>query len=112
MTWGLPARNKARAYLCKEDRGLSPASESAGNTGTVPSERVPERDGTVPVLQDMELYMLFQKGIAQVDLETHAITLLAESPVPIGPGGDYLDGRIYFGSGSHMYSYAVSTSAN
>lgn len=53
------------------------------------------------------LYMLFRKGVAQVDLTTHAITLLAESPVPIGPGGDYLDGRIYFGSGSHLYSYAV-----
>jgi len=53
------------------------------------------------------LYMLFVKGIAQVDLTTHAITMLAESPVPIGPGGDILDGRIYFGSGSHVYSYQV-----
>jgi hypothetical protein len=53
------------------------------------------------------LYMLFVKGVAQVDLTTHAVTMLAESPVPIGPGGDYLDGRIYFGSGSHVYSYQV-----
>ncbi|MBX3177386.1 MAG: hypothetical protein KF886_08505 [Candidatus Hydrogenedentes bacterium] len=53
------------------------------------------------------LYMLFRKGIARVDLNTHAITLLSESPVPIGPGGAFLDGRIYFGSGSHLYSYAV-----
>jgi hypothetical protein len=53
------------------------------------------------------LYMLFRKGIARVDLETHAITLLAESPVPIGPGGAYLDGRIYFGSESHVYSYGA-----
>jgi hypothetical protein len=29
--------------------------------------------------------------------------------VPIGPGGDVLDGRIYFGSGSHMYSWKVAT---
>ena len=50
---------------------------------------------------------LFKIGIAEVNLETHAITLLAESPVNIGPGGDYLDGRIYFGSGSHMYSWEV-----
>lgn len=56
---------------------------------------------------DGALYMLFRKGVAQVNLETHAITMLAESPVPIGPGGDYHDGRIYFGSGSHLYSYAV-----
>ncbi|MFP4501272.1 MAG: hypothetical protein ACLFTT_09770 [Candidatus Hydrogenedentota bacterium] len=52
-----------------------------------------------------DLYMLFQKGVAQVDLENHEITMLAESPVSIGPGGTYLDGRIYFGSGSHLYSY-------
>jgi len=54
-----------------------------------------------------DLYMLFVKGVAQVDLKTHGITLLAKSPVPIGPGGDILDGRIYFGSGSHVYSYQV-----
>jgi len=54
-----------------------------------------------------ELFILFMKGIAQVDLSTFEIRLLAESPVPIGPGGDYLDGRIYFGSGSHLYSYKV-----
>lgn len=53
------------------------------------------------------LYMLFIKGIARVDLATHAITMLAESPVPIGPGGDFLEGRIYFGSGSHLYSFQV-----
>jgi hypothetical protein len=53
------------------------------------------------------VYMLFVKGIATVDPETFAITLLAQSPVPIVPGGDYLDGRIYFGSGSHVYSWKV-----
>ncbi len=53
------------------------------------------------------LYMLFVKGIARVDLETHAISMIAESPVRIGPGGDYYDGRIYFGSGSHLYSYEI-----
>jgi len=35
------------------------------------------------------------------------ITMLAKSPVPIGPGGDYYKGRIYFASGSHLYSYTV-----
>ncbi len=54
---------------------------------------------------DGALYMLFHKGIARVDLTTHAITMLAESPVTIEPGGDLLDGRIYFGSGSHLYSW-------
>ncbi|HNT34766.1 MAG TPA: hypothetical protein PKH07_07195, partial [bacterium] len=56
---------------------------------------------------DGSLYMLFVKGVAQVDLNTYAITLLAESPVPIHAGGDILDGRIYFSSGSHLYSYEV-----
>lgn len=53
------------------------------------------------------IYILFVKGIGRIDPQTHAITLLAKSPVPIGPGGDILKGRIYFGSGSHVYSYAV-----
>ena len=52
--------------------------------------------------------MLFVQGVAQVDTATHAITMLARSPVPIGPGGDYLDGRIYFSSGSHVYSYTLA----
>jgi hypothetical protein len=56
---------------------------------------------------DETIYMLFSKGIARVDAGTFAITMLAESPVPIGPGGDILEGRIYFGSGSHLYSYGV-----
>jgi len=75
-------------------RGLSQASESPSETGLSP-------------VSAPTLYMLFVKGVARVDLATHGITMLAESPVPIGPGGDLLDGRIYFGSGSHVYSYEV-----
>jgi hypothetical protein len=52
-------------------------------------------------------FILFVRGIARIDPESHAVSLLASSPVPIGPGGDYLNGRIYFGSGSHVYSWAV-----
>ena len=52
-----------------------------------------------------DLYMLFQKGIVKVNRADHSLTLVAESPVLIGPGGDYLKGRIYFGSGSHVYSW-------
>ena len=54
---------------------------------------------------DGTLYMLFVKGIAKVDVATYQVTMLAESPVPISPGGDMLNGRIYFGSGSHLYSW-------
>lgn len=56
---------------------------------------------------DGVLYMLFAKGIAQVNLNTHEITMLAESPVPVQAGGDVLDGRLYFASGSHLYSYEL-----
>ena len=51
--------------------------------------------------------MLLVKGIAEIDPSTYEIKLLAESPVPIGPGGDLLDGHIYFASGSHVYSYQL-----
>ncbi|MCF6286971.1 MAG: hypothetical protein L3K26_17555 [Candidatus Hydrogenedentes bacterium] len=61
---------------------------------------------------DGALFMLFRKGVARVDLSTHAITMIAESPVSIGPGGAYHDGRIYFGSGSHLYSFDVSAKSN
>ncbi|MFA6562236.1 MAG: hypothetical protein WCV00_10055 [Verrucomicrobiia bacterium] len=53
------------------------------------------------------IYILFTKGIAKLDATTFAITMLAASPVPIACGGDYLGGRIYFASGSHVYSWAT-----
>jgi len=55
-----------------------------------------------------DIYVLFLKGIARIEPKTFAIKMLAESPVPILYGGDYLDGRIYFASGSHLYSYEVN----
>jgi len=53
------------------------------------------------------VYILFYKGIARVEPKTHEITWLADSPVPITAGGDFFDGKIYFASGSHIYSYKV-----
>ncbi|MBI3987150.1 MAG: hypothetical protein HY343_09530 [Lentisphaerae bacterium] len=50
------------------------------------------------------IYVLFKKYIARVEPATFALVPVAESPVPIAFGGDFLDGRIYFGSGSHLYS--------
>ncbi len=85
-----------REVVCEEDTavGFGPTNSQQG-----PRVFVLSPDG--------KLYMLFVKGVARVDLATHAITMLAESPVSIGPGGDFLEGRIYFGSGSHVYSYEV-----
>ncbi len=76
-------------------------SATLGSTNSQQGPRIFVRDpkGTV--------YMLFRKGIARVEPDTFKITMLAESPVSIGPGGDYHEGRIYFGSGSHVYSYKV-----
>jgi hypothetical protein len=51
--------------------------------------------------------VLFVKGIARIEPKSYAITMLAESPVPVSAGGDYLDGRIYFAGGSHLYSYEI-----
>jgi hypothetical protein len=56
---------------------------------------------------DGAIYLLLIKGIAKLDQRTFAITMLAPSPVPIHAGGDYLEGRSYVASGSHMYSWAV-----
>jgi len=56
---------------------------------------------------DGTIYLLLVKGIAKLNPRTLEIKLVAPSPVPIGPGGDWLEGRIYFGSGSHMYSWKV-----
>ena len=56
---------------------------------------------------DGRIFMLFRKGVAAVDLESYEISYVAQSPVGVAAGGDYLEGRIYFGSGSHLYSYEV-----
>ncbi len=57
---------------------------------------------------DGTIYILFVKGIARLDQTTRQITMVAESPVKVALGGDYLDGSIYFGSGSHIYSYKLN----
>jgi outer membrane protein assembly factor BamB len=54
------------------------------------------------------VYVLYMKGIARIDPKNHAMTWLADSPVPITAGGVYQNGRIYFAGGdSHIYSYRV-----
>ena len=56
---------------------------------------------------DGELYMLFRKGVVHVNKNNYELLLIGESPVSIGPGGDAIDGTIYFGSGSHLYSFRI-----
>jgi hypothetical protein len=126
IDWRQAAFPAAQSYtdLCPGPRGLvygvvdlrrffvfDPAKKSIvhqedtyAKFGYTNSQQGPRVFVTAP---DGKIYMLFVQGIAIVDPETFAVTLLAKSPVPIAAGGDILDGRIYFSSGSHVYSYAV-----
>ena len=54
-----------------------------------------------------EVYALFVRAIARIEPQNWRIKLLAKSPVSLGAGGDYLDGRIWFASGSHLCSYRL-----
>ncbi|MDY0169395.1 MAG: hypothetical protein RBS80_22820 [Thermoguttaceae bacterium] len=81
---------------------------TAADFGTTNSQQGPRVFVQSP---EGDVYILFVRGIASLNQETFAITMLATSPVPIGPGGDYLNGRIYFGSGSRLYSFTVPESA-
>ncbi|MBI3947921.1 MAG: hypothetical protein HY321_18535 [Armatimonadetes bacterium] len=56
---------------------------------------------------DKTVYVLLAKGIVRVEPGTFRATMVAPSPVPIATGGDILDGRIYFASTSHLYSYRL-----
>jgi hypothetical protein len=58
---------------------------------------------------DGTIYVLFQKTIARIDQATHRLVKVVEPPVPPQAGGDFLDGRIYFGSGSHLYSVGIAS---
>ncbi|MCC7494554.1 MAG: hypothetical protein IT204_19505 [Fimbriimonadaceae bacterium] len=51
------------------------------------------------------LYMLFAKGIAAVDPATHEPRLVAPAAVAPTFGGDWLNGRVYYANGSHLYSW-------
>ncbi len=77
-------------------------SESFGRTAGSQSPRIfvfgPKR----------EIYLLFVKGIVKVEPVSYKMSMVAESPVPVEVGGDYLDGRIYFVSGSHLCSYKLN----
>lgn len=56
---------------------------------------------------DRTIYVLFRNSIARIDPTTFRLAMLVESHIPIEYGGDILDGNIYFGSGSHLYSYTL-----
>jgi hypothetical protein len=58
---------------------------------------------------DGVIYVLLEGGIARIDTSPYRISMVEDSPVRISAGGDILDGRIYFASGSHLHSWDITT---
>ena len=56
---------------------------------------------------DGRIFLLLNSGIAEVDPQTCEVSMLARSPERIGTGGAFLDGRVYFGTGTNLMSWQV-----
>ena len=56
---------------------------------------------------DGQIFGLLAGAIYRIDPDTLTPTIVVQPPVPITAGMAILDGRIYFGSGSHLCSYAL-----
>ena len=57
--------------------------------------------------EDGTVFILLARGIAFVDRQSFEISMVAKAPVTITAGGDFHEGRIYFASGSHLWSWKV-----
>ncbi len=51
------------------------------------------------------VYVLFYRCVGRIEPKSWKVTLVAKSLVTVTAGGDFLDGRIYFVAGSHLYSF-------
>ncbi len=51
------------------------------------------------------IFIILQKGIAELNPSTYEIRLIGEAPQPIRAGGAYLDGAVYFVCESHLWSF-------
>ena len=56
---------------------------------------------------DGSIYVLLYNGIGKVDAKAHTVSRVVSSPVRITVGGAAANGRIYFGSNNHLYSWKV-----
>ena len=54
---------------------------------------------------DGGIYVLLYNGIGKVDAKAHTVSRVVSSPVRITVGGAAANGRIYFGSNNHLYSW-------
>lgn len=77
-------------------------SEKFGPTTAEQSPRIFVED------PEGEIYILFANGaIVQIMPKNYEMKLIATSPGSIKAGGDFSQGRIFFVSGSHLYSYVL-----
>jgi len=56
---------------------------------------------------DGSLYALLSAAIVRITPATLAVEKLATPPVSISAGGALADGRLYFASGAHLWSYSL-----
>lgn len=103
LVFGFVDRKRFFVFDSKQRKVLH-QQETGATFGATTSQQSPRVFVLAP---EGAIYILFTKAIARLDPDTFTINLLAPSPVPIGLGGDWLDGRIYFGNGSHLYSYKL-----
>ena len=54
---------------------------------------------------DGSIYVLLYNGIGKVGAKAHTVSRVVSSPVRITVGGAAANGRIYFGSNNHLYSW-------
>lgn len=54
---------------------------------------------------DGGIYVLLYNGIGKVGAKAHTVSRVVSSPVRITVGGAAANGRIYFGSNNHLYSW-------
>lgn len=97
--------DRARFFVyCPHRREVVHQEQTERTFGLTAHQQGPRVFVTAP---DGEVYVLFESGIARIESGTFALENFASSPVPISNGGDCLDGRIYFTSDSHLYSWEI-----
>lgn len=89
-----------------KDRTIVRKQELPKAWGEVASQQGPRAFVSTP---DGAIYLLCNKAIARVEPGSYDLKLVATPPesAPIEIGGDYLDGRIYYASSSHLCSYQL-----
>ncbi len=91
---------------------FDPAKRAVVHQEPVPEEfgiTVSEQGPRVFAQAPDKLYVFCEHAIAAVDPETHKLSLVAKSPVELKSGGPYHDGRLYFGTSSHVGYYQTGT---